>query len=388
VEELLKYYITKNKLHFPVELEKKFNDDYFIRILPVVRIALVLAFILYAVFGILDVFVSPETNHFTWMIRYVIVCPVILAVLIISYFKIFKKKMEILLSIVSISAGFGIIAMIVTARSIEGNLYYYAGLTLIIMWSYTFVRLKFINATVVSLIIIFAYEISIIYFGGILSSRPLIIAFVSNNFFFISSNIIGMFVCYNMEIYTRRDFLQRLLILEHEKIIEEEKNKLTLLSITDPLTKAYNRRYFIDALNSEISRMERYNGVFTIIMFDIDHFKEVNDTYGHDEGDEVLKGMVSMMQNRIRKNDVLARWGGEEFMILLSGMGLEDGIAFTGELLAGVRNLAFKLSGKITASFGVTQSRPDETPDLVLKRVDELVYKAKNEGRDCIKYSE
>lgn len=162
---------------------------------------------------------------------------------------------------------------------------------------------------------------------------------------------------------------------------------LVTLSTTDPLTTAYNRRYLLHFLESEISRASRYNAVFSLIMFDIDHFKNVNDTFGHDAGDEVLKSIVLMMQRRIRKNDVLARWGGEEFIILLSGTGLENAKKFAEKLIVEVRELIFERSCGITASFGVTEHRLNETTDSMLKRVDELVYLAKSEGRDCIRYA-
>jgi len=172
--------------------------------------------------------------------------------------------------------------------------------------------------------------------------------------------------------------------ITESKIMEEQ---LVTLSTTDPLTTAYNRRYILHILESEISRAVRYFAVFSLIMFDIDHFKNVNDTYGHDAGDEVLKSIVLMMQKRIRKNDVLARWGGEEFMILLSGTGLDSAKIFAEKLIAEVRNLSFQRSCGITASFGVTEYRLNETSDSVLKRVDELVYQAKNDGRNCIRSS-
>jgi len=171
-------------------------------------------------------------------------------------------------------------------------------------------------------------------------------------------------------------------VTENKKMEE----KLITLSTTDPLTTAYNRRYLLQAIDSEISRVERYNAAFSLIMFDIDHFKNVNDNYGHDAGDEVLKKIVMMTQNRIRKNDVLSRWGGEEFIILLSGTNLENAAIFADKLICEVRNMVFDKSGKVTASFGVTGYRLNETSDSVLKRVDELVYLAKNEGRNCVRY--
>jgi diguanylate cyclase (GGDEF)-like protein len=121
-------------------------------------------------------------------------------------------------------------------------------------------------------------------------------------------------------------------------------------------------------------------------MFDIDHFKKVNDTYGHDAGDEVLKSLVTMMHKRLRKNDILARWGGEEFIILLSGTNLANAGIFADKLIIEVKELDFEKAGKITASFGVAEYIMNETSDSLLKRVDEMVYKAKSEGRNCVRY--
>lgn len=166
------------------------------------------------------------------------------------------------------------------------------------------------------------------------------------------------------------------------KILEE---KLVALSTTDPLTSVYNRRYLLHVLNSEVSRAIRYNATFSLIMFDLDHFKEVNDTYGHDAGDEVLKEIALMVRRRIRKNDVLARWGGEEFMILLSGTNPYNARIFADMLMAELKILKFSFGKPVTASFGVTGFIMNDTIDSLLKRVDQLVYQAKNEGRNCIR---
>lgn len=227
MEDTIKHYLSKNTLFFSEELEKMFADDYFKKTVYIARLGLALAFILYASFGVLDVFISPITKEITWFIRYAIVCPIISFVFVMSFFHIFKKIMQPAISIVSLAMGFGIIFMITTAKSMEGGLYYYAGLILVIIWSYTLVRLKFINATIVCWIIIIGYEISAIFFQKLFYSDRLIYAFINNNFFFISSNILSMFASFHMEMYTRRDFLHRLLAIENQKKIEEEKNTLS-----------------------------------------------------------------------------------------------------------------------------------------------------------------
>jgi diguanylate cyclase (GGDEF)-like protein len=160
-----------------------------------------------------------------------------------------------------------------------------------------------------------------------------------------------------------------------------------ILSSTDPLTSTYNRCYFYNALNNEIERSNRYKSSFSILMFDIDFFKSVNDNHGHDAGDDVLKALAETVKNGIRKSDVLARWGGEEFLILLPETNLVNAISSAEKLIAEVRNLVFEKCGSITVSIGVTEYRLNESPDSVLKRVDELVYNAKNDGRNRIRYA-
>jgi len=228
MEVLLKQYLVKNRLRFSEELETLFDEDYFHKTVPIARFALVLAFVLYAAFGILDLYISPMTKSITWFIRYAVICPLILLVFVLSFFKFFKMIMQHSVFVLSLAMGFGIIVMIMTARSDIGGLFYYAGLILVIVWSYTLVRLKFINATIVGWIIVAAYECAAVFYQDLWKSDRLINAFINNNFFFISANIIGMFASYHMEMYTRRDFLQRCMIIEDQKKIEQEKNTLAI----------------------------------------------------------------------------------------------------------------------------------------------------------------
>ena len=160
-----------------------------------------------------------------------------------------------------------------------------------------------------------------------------------------------------------------------------------LQSITDPLTNIYNRRFFMQMMEQEMERTRRNGKPFSIIMFDIDHFKNVNDRFGHAAGDMVLKSIADMVKNRIRKTDCFARWGGEEFIILLPETSLEDAVGLAEELRGKLSNMAFPEVGHVTASFGVTSYRPSDTIDTILLRADDMLYEAKASGRDCVKYS-
>ncbi len=157
--------------------------------------------------------------------------------------------------------------------------------------------------------------------------------------------------------------------------------ELRHLSITDPLTGAYNRRHFMEELQREMKRSDRYPSPFSLIMLDIDHFKEVNDRFGHEAGDRVLKALTTMIRERIRSTDLLARWGGEEFMILLPNTNLDSAIMLADALLKQMRAATFSESGGLTASFGVAIHQPGEGVDEMLTRADDLMFEAKRGGR-------
>ena len=171
-----------------------------------------------------------------------------------------------------------------------------------------------------------------------------------------------------------------------EDITERRKfeKELYHLSITDPLTGAYNRRYFLERLEEEVERVKRGGTPFSLIMMDLDHFKEVNDTYGHKTGDEVLRLLVNAVRDRLRKIDLFARWGGEEFLILLPNTPLENAKHLAMKIKEKIEELSCPMNVKITASFGVTEYRKGDTPDSLISRADELMYRAKRLGRNRV----
>jgi diguanylate cyclase (GGDEF)-like protein/PAS domain S-box-containing protein len=176
--------------------------------------------------------------------------------------------------------------------------------------------------------------------------------------------------------------------IESIRDITENKNlekKLYHLSIMDPLTSSYNRRYFEQRLEEEIERTKRNKMPFSLIMFDIDDFKTINDTYGHSIGDKVLINIVELVKNRIRKTDFIARWGGEEFMVLLTNTNLQFAEMLALELKNGICKLNIPEIDFVTASFGVTDFHQDDTLNSITKRVDDIMYAAKAAGKNCVK---
>jgi len=171
--------------------------------------------------------------------------------------------------------------------------------------------------------------------------------------------------------------------ITEKKHLEEE---LRRLSLTDPLTNVYNRRLFIQTLEREIARVERQNnGRFCIAMLDIDHFKNVNDRFGHASGDIVLKGLTETIKKRLRGTDCLARWGGEEFMILFPCTQINEALLLVEELRKRISRMELPFENNITVSFGVVEYRSGDTTDSIIQGADNLLYAAKKAGRNCVR---
>lgn len=160
--------------------------------------------------------------------------------------------------------------------------------------------------------------------------------------------------------------------------------QLNNLATMDGLTQVANRFQFDKVLNHSIALAERYGRALTILLIDIDFFKKVNDSFGHLVGDEVLKKMAQILTNNIRKSDMIARWGGEEFVILLPDSDLISATKIAESLRHKVEESDFSPMDKITCSIGVARWNEGETPDQLLHRVDEKLYHAKEEGRNRV----
>ncbi|MBI4675262.1 MAG: GGDEF domain-containing protein [Chloroflexi bacterium] len=152
----------------------------------------------------------------------------------------------------------------------------------------------------------------------------------------------------------------------------------------DFLTRLPNRMRGFQELVKEIERAERYGIIFTIILFDIDHFKQINDRFGHPTGDAVLREVANFINQHIRATDLLCRWGGEEFLILLPHNDLASGRLKAEHLRSQIKNRAFHHDIRITASFGVTTHYPRDSTSTILERADAALYRAKANGRNCV----
>ena len=178
-----------------------------------------------------------------------------------------------------------------------------------------------------------------------------------------------LFRDYEINVYKRRQY-ERSIVLEK-------------FSITDYLTGALNRGTFEKELEKAVERWRRHGSVFSIVMFDVDDFKTVNDTHGHIEGDLVLKKISELIIKEIRKIDVFARWGGEEFVLILPETNTETTLKFVERIRAKIKGSSFG-KADITCSFGATQIREGDTSESIFSRMDEYLYLCKRRGKDMV----
>ncbi len=150
----------------------------------------------------------------------------------------------------------------------------------------------------------------------------------------------------------------------------------------DSLTGAFNRRYYSSFLDKELARAARYNKVFSLILFDIDYFKKINDHYGHGIGDQVLIKLAEITRQCIRKCDVFTRVGGEEFVIIAPETGLSDALKLAEKLRIQVEETSFCEDIQVTISLGITEYLAGDNESAIYKRADDALYAAKNNGRN------
>lgn len=176
--------------------------------------------------------------------------------------------------------------------------------------------------------------------------------------------------------------------ITNRKEIEKELEKL---ATTDPLTGAKNRRSFLHLLEQELSRFQRYQKPFGLLILDIDYFKVINDTYGHDTGDQVLKNLVSESMSVLRDSDIFARWGGEEFIILLPESDVHKAFTVAEKLRSKLSKVALSSNNEdpvtYTVSIGlrvVNKAEKDVQVNEIIREADEALYTAKRRGRNRV----
>ncbi len=184
--------------------------------------------------------------------------------------------------------------------------------------------------------------------------------------------------------------LQKDLLLMKGEISEakERAEQLEHELLLDPLTGAFNRRAYDFKIREELKRFQRYGSIFSIMILDVDHFKQINDQYGHNVGDLCLKEIINRIKPLLRESDFLARYGGEEFIVLLPETRIKGAAGVAEKLRQMIEKTEFLHKGepvKVTISIGVTEVRQEDTaPESLFERVDRALYKAKGSGRNRV----
>lgn len=169
--------------------------------------------------------------------------------------------------------------------------------------------------------------------------------------------------------------------------LKQNEIKIRELMLTDPLTGIANRRYLDQRLEHEVQRNHRYGDFFSIIMTDLDHFKQINDKYGHNTGDAVLVQFAKILNDNVRASDFVARFGGEEFVILLPDTDKKGAVELAERIRQDIAQQAFQdVQQSVTASFGVTTVVHAQNGVAVLKKVDEALYSSKEQGRNRVTF--
>lgn len=175
---------------------------------------------------------------------------------------------------------------------------------------------------------------------------------------------------------------------EINKILSEKATKYEMMAVKDSLTNIYNKGKFELELQKEINRIARYKTkIFSIIFFDIDNFKKINDTYGHLMGDRVLKQISNLLKNSLRLTDVPARWGGEEFAVMMPNTSLEEASYVAEKLRQKIEQQSVEAIGTVTCSFGVSEFVYGDSAQSLMLRVDGFMYEAKNQGKNRVVFS-
>lgn len=169
--------------------------------------------------------------------------------------------------------------------------------------------------------------------------------------------------------------------ITEQKRLEQE---LQQAALKDPLTGLWNRRQFLHLHHSAHTQAQRYGQIYSLLLIDVDYFKDINDQYGHHKGDEGLILLAKTLESRVRDSDAVCRWGGEEFVILLPLTSLEGAVFMAESLRKTIEQISLPDFPRLTVSIGVTQCLPDEDTDAIFKRADEALYRAKASGRNRI----
>jgi diguanylate cyclase (GGDEF)-like protein len=328
----------------------------------IIFITLLTASLYYLFTFIHNTIVTSEFSHIMTFWHLYVIPTMLLFTTYVAYLKKYCALMNASLMLATIMAA---IANMHIVSNIEGYTTYQTELYLIIFWVFAVSGLRLIHSLSTGLLIVIISIVNSLVINPMLAD-----AFVMHMFWMLASLSFGFLGAYLYEDANKKVFLNT--------------KELQKSAITDNLTGLYNRRKFDETLLTEFEKTKRYHHSFGIIMMDIDHFKNVNDTYGHSTGDKVLMQVTDILKQNTRVTDILIRWGGEEFIVICYETNQDSIVKLAKKIRQAAELNSFEKVGKLTLSLGCTINKEDDDIDSITKRADKALYKVKNNGRNNV----
>lgn len=373
-------------LRFPPRIERLFLRHDIPRRRKRYLVLGLVAVVIYNVYCFSDMIVLRDIYPLAWLIRLGIVTPVMCMMLLIVYLQKLKRYTEQMIGSIVVSTSLSILIMLLLSND-PNEIHYHTGIIIIIIFGNIVVGLSFVTALVCSAIVLALYS-ALLPIATTMSVE----AIFNHALVLTTAVVMSLIGNYQMEAELRRVFLMSLLNrLESIKLAQTNKT-LEQLSLSDPLTGLYNRRYFDAALEREWRGAQRSGEPLALLYIDIDHFKLYNDTYGHKTGDCCLVKVAETIRCAARRPyDVCARYGGEEFVALLPGTDLEQAAAVAERIRTGVEKMCIAHESSLTCAHvtvsiglagGITSTIPG--PYSLMDAADSAMYQAKREGRNRV----
>jgi diguanylate cyclase (GGDEF)-like protein len=313
---------------------------------------------------------SSDTLSFATSLHFYFLPPLLFFISAMTFFRTLYTPMILILAVSPVLANIGNLYLSELLRSspIYLSELYSTEVYLIIIWIFAISGLRFSYA-IVSASICF-----------ILTLGYQVYSLMPKEIFYLHQ--LWMFSAFSFGVMTA------LILEKNNKRIFLDARKLEQLATIDKLSGLYNRMKIENYCEMEIDKVKRYNEVFSVILIDIDYFKEINDDYGHNIGDRVISSISKILQSSIRRVDYVGRWGGEEFLILLPKTTAQQAFQIAEKIRITIMEEDFSPAQNITISAGITEYMQGDTTEKIIQRADEELYKAKESGRNQIQIYE
>jgi len=372
------------RLTFPDRsLEQDYRHHYWQHWVPYARVGLLSAAFLGAAFSLLDHLVAGYAINTLSLIRFCVLVPTIIIGFSLSFVQNLASRFHLVIIPGLIIVGLCIISMIAIIEPPAAD-YYYAGLIMVLIFNYTLLQLRLAQAIASGFTLVFLYEILAVCVLDMPDD-----AVVNNTFFVISTTYGGLFACYTIERSRRKNFEQFIIIESERHKLQDMADRLQDMSCRDEMTGLFNRRRLPESVRFAADQFGRAGVNSALMLIDVDNFKEINDQFGHEVGDDVLVGVATAIRATLRDGGSAFRYGGDEFLVLLPGITAVGGGAVASRIRTAIRELARSTGAErppcITVSMGITDvASVRDTVSTVIRVADAALYKAKRHGKGRI----